>query len=323
MFEKQWLAVAPTLFTSDGSTNGYINVVDTKGFRVKAQVVISATGQPDLTLQCKRVLSPTQMVVGPLNSSINNTQIDLSGYTLAAGAFIYQDQQARVTVAAVDIIQSVYEQEPVCSIRTTSIDQYGNPYGVGNPLPIAFEGTIAIGNVSVVDQTTLVPVKVNDDGSINVKLEAGSVDIGTVEVTGPSGHLIDPNADGSINVNIVPSTSSTDTVKNIFGTAAAVVSGATTTIVQYTVPLNKIAILERSVASGENIGAFTILINNVVQSIQRTYYAGGFNVTFEFITGQDNGLVLQPGDIVKVTILHNRPYTGNFDARIQVLEITP
>ena len=290
MFEKSWLAVAPTLLTSDGSTNGYIQVVDTIGFKVKAKVTLSATGQPNLTVQCKRVISKTQMVVGPLNAPLNNTQVDLSAYTLAAGAFIFQDEQPRVTIAPADIVQAVYEQEPTVAIRVIDVDQFGNPYDQNNPMPIIFDGTVSIGEV---------------------------------EVVGSNGNILEPNADGSINVNIQPSTSNSNQVKNVFGSAAAVVSGATTTIVQYTVPLNKIAILERSVASGENIGAFTILINNVVQSIQRTYYAGGFNVTFEFITGQDNGLVLQPGDNVKVTILHNRPYVGNFDARIQVFEITP
>jgi len=240
---------------------------------------------------------------------------------LAAGAFIYQDQQPRVTISPADIIQAVYNQEPLCSINTTSVDQYGNPYSPTNPYPIIFDGTIAIGDVSIVDQTTHDPLVVNADGSINVKLEPGSVIIGEVEVIGTNGNIIEPNPDGSINVNVTPSTNPNDTVINVFGTAASVVSGSTTTIVQYTVPMNKTAILERSVASGENIGAFSLLINNAVQSVQRTYYAGGFNVTFEFITGQNNGLVLQPGDNVKVTILHNRPYVGNFDARIQVLEI--
>jgi len=321
MFEKQWVAVAPTLFTSNGSANGYIQVVDTKGFKVKATAIISATSQPNLTVQIKRVISPTQMVVGPLNTAISNTQVDLSAYTVAAGAFIFQDQQPRVTIAPADIIQAVYEQEPVVAIRTESVDQYGNPYGVGNPLPIAFEGTIAIGDVSIVDQTTHDPVKVNPDGSINVKVEAGSFDIGTVEITGPSGHLVDPNADGSINVNVLPSTNPNDTVKNIFDTVSGVVAGVLTNIVSYTVPSNKTAILERSAASGENIGTYTLSINGITQSVQRTYYAGGFNVAFEFTTGQNNGLVLQPGDVVLVTILHNRPDPANFDARIQVLEI--
>ena len=322
MFEKSWLAVAPQLFTTDGSSSGIISIPNTAGFKVKAQLVLSASTLPNLTVQLKRVLSSTQMLVGPIGQNINAT-IDISAYTVALGAFVLQNQQARVTIAPADIVQAVYEQEPTVAIRVLDVDEFGNPYNADNPMPIAFDGTVTVGDISIVDQTTHDPLKVNVDGSINVKLEPGSVVIGEVEVIGSNGNILQPNADGSINVNIQPATSGTNTVVNTFGTAAAVVSGATTTIVQYTVPLGKTALLERSVCSGENIGTYTFLINGVTQSVLRTYYAGSFNVTFEFTTGQDNGLVLHPGDIVKVTILHNRPYTGNFDGRIQVFEITP
>lgn len=289
MFEKQWLSVAPVLFTTNGTNNGLISVTDTAGFKVKAQVVISAAAQNNLTLQVKRVLSSTQMIVGPISGPITNSNVNLTAYTLAAGAFIYQDQQARVTISPADIIQAVYNQEPVVSISTSSVDQYGNIYDSDNPFPVAFDGTVSIGQV---------------------------------EVKGTNGNFIEPNPDGSLNVNIVPSTNPKDIVKNIFGTAAAVISGATTVISQYTVPLNVTSILERIVASGENIGTYIVLVNNVIQAILRTYYAGGFNVFFDFTTGQDNGFLLQPGDNVTITVLHNRPSVANFDARIQVLEIT-
>jgi len=170
MFERQWLAVPPQLFTQDGKDNGYIQVVSTLGFRVKASVIIQATGQPNLVLQCKRVLSPTQMVVGPSNTSINNSKIDLTDYTVAAGAFIYQDLQARVEIPPPDILQAVYNQEPICSLSTTSVDQYGNPYGPDNPLPVAFDGTVTIGDVSIVEGGNTMVVEPN--GSINVNLEA-------------------------------------------------------------------------------------------------------------------------------------------------------
>lgn len=289
MFEKQWLSVPPQLFIADGGPQGQIQVADTAGFKVKASVAIVCPSKPNLLLECKRVLSKTQMLVGAIGKNIND-RTNLTGYTVALGAFVYQDSQDRVTIAPQDILQAVYEQEPTVAIRTTFIDKYGNFYDENNPLPIAFDGTVSVGDVKITDN---------------------------------EGDVLNVNPDGSINVNILPSTSNTNTVKNTFGTAAAVVSGATTTIVQYTVPMNKIAILQRSVASGENIGTYTLSINGATQSVLRTYYAGAFNVTFDFVTGQDNGLVLQPGDNVKVEILHNRPYTANFDARIQVFEITP
>ena len=135
MFERSWAAVPPVLFTTDGSTNGYITVVSTLGFRVKAQVVIQATGQPNLTLQCKKIISPTKMIVGPLTGAITNYKVDLSDYTLANGAFIYQDQQAKVSLRPEDIVQAIYNQEPICSISTTSVDGYGNEYSNVNPAP--------------------------------------------------------------------------------------------------------------------------------------------------------------------------------------------
>src|ERR1035437_2719953 len=250
MFEKSWRPVPPRPFTADGSAFGLIQVADTKGFKVKAHLVLSASTLPNLTVQCKRVLSKTQMIVGPLGKSIND-KIDISAYTVALGAFVYQDGQPRVTISPQDIIQAVYEQEPGCSIRTNLVDEYGNEYDLDNPLPISFGGSISIGDVKITDTEGDV-LNVNADGSINVKLEAGSINIGEVEVIGTNGNIIEPNIDGSINVNVNPSTSPNNTVKNVFGTAAAVVSGATTTIVQYTVPMNKTAILERSVGSGEN-----------------------------------------------------------------------
>lgn len=287
MFEKQWLAVPPTLFTADGGMQGQIQVADTTGFRVKATVNIVCPSLPNLQVQVKRVISKTQILVGSLGKNIDN-RVDLTAYTLALGAYVYQDVQDRVTIAPADIIQAVYEQEPVVAIRTIPVDELGNSYGPENPLPVAFDGTVSVG---------------------------------TVKVEGNNGNILEPNPDGSINVNILPSTSTTNTVKNTFGAASAVASGLTTTIVQYTVPINKTALLQRSVASGENIGTYTLSVNGLTQSVLRTYFAGSFNVTFDFVTGQDNGLVLQAGDIVKVEILHNRPYIADFDGRIQVFEI--
>jgi hypothetical protein len=109
------------------------------------------------------------LVVGPLNASINNTQVNLSAYTVAAGAFIYQDQQARVTIPPPDIIQAVYEQEPVVAVRVLDVDQLGNPYSPTNPLPVAFDGTIDIGDVSIVQGGNTLVVEPN--GTINVNLE--------------------------------------------------------------------------------------------------------------------------------------------------------
>jgi hypothetical protein len=287
MFERQWDAVPPTLFTQDGSTNGYIVVASSRGFRVKSQVVISATGQPNLTLQLKRVLSDTQMVVGPLNGAIGNSNVDLSAYTLAAGAFIYQDQQARVTIQPTDIVQAVYEQEPVVAIRTTSVDDFGNVYDVNNPLPVAFDGTISIGNVSIIDD----------------------------------GNTMTVNPNGSINVNVVESPVVGQTVKSLYNQVFNIGSGVETTLVTYTVPAGYTAILEKVSASGENIARFDVLYNNALFDTRRTYYGSPLTTDFDYTTGTANGFILNSGDNIIIQVLHNRPYVGTFNARLQVLEM--
>lgn len=290
--ERKWDAVPARAFTADGTAQGIITLADTGGFKTKQVAYLLKTATNPLPVQIKKVLSPTKLIVGAVDNKIASwLPLDISAYTVAAGCFIGAEEQDKVANPPDgDHYKAVYESDPTVADRVVFVDKYGNFYDNNNPLPIVFDGT---------------------------------VQIGSVEVHGSNGNIIEPNPDGSLNVNVLPSINPTNVVKNIFGAAASVASGATTTIVQYTVPLNKIAILERSAASGENIGTYTILINNVIQAIQRTYYAGGFNVDFEFTTGDANGLILQPGDNVKVTILHNRPDPANFDARIQVFELTP
>lgn len=287
MFEKLWLAVPPTLFTADGGMQGQIQVTDTKGFRVKASVAIVCPSQPNLLLQIKRVLSSTLMLVGPLGKSINDRS-DLSSYTVLLGAYLYQDVQDRVTIAPADIVQAVYDQEPAVRIRTGLVDGYGNDIDNDNPLPVAFDGTVSIG---------------------------------TVKVEGNNGNTIEPNPDGSINVNILPSTSTTNVVRNTYNEITGIIKETLTTLVTYSVPVNKTGILQRGSASGENIATFTLSVNGVVQYKKRTYFASDFNVEFDLTTGQDNGFLLQPSDTVTIEVIHHRPDPGDFEARIQVFEI--
>lgn len=149
MFEKDWLAVAPQLFTVDGSPKGLVQVADTAGFKVKAQVVIQATALPNLTVEVKRVLSKTQMYIGAVNKGINDRSVDLSAYTVAAGAFVYQDQQPRNTVSPADILQAVYDQEPGVRIRVGLVDDYGNSFNENNPLPVSVNADIVVNDVEI------------------------------------------------------------------------------------------------------------------------------------------------------------------------------
>ncbi len=169
--EKSWPAVPPQLLTADGTSLGIVNVADSRGFKVKQQVVISATGQPDIIAKIMRFNSPTQFRVGPVSPKAGQGltgTVDLSLYTVAQGAFVYAQEQPKVTIKPEDIMQAIYRQEPGTTIGVELDDEWGNPYSKDNPLPVAFDGTITIGQV---------------------------------EVVGSNGNTIEPNPDGSLNVN--------------------------------------------------------------------------------------------------------------------------
>lgn len=288
--ERKWQAVNATPLTADGTQLGLITLADTAGLRTKQAVYLKSNTKPMTAFQVQEVLSPTEVILGAPGARVGRENfVDLSAWTVADAAILgAPEQNKQANPPDKDHYSAIYESDPVVADRVIFVDQYGRFYGEGNPLPIAFDGTISVGNVTITD----------DDGD-----ELGI------------------NSDGSINVNIISAPSDDNIVTSTFGTASAVVSGATTSVVTYTVPLNKKGVLQRVVASGTNIGTYTLTINGTIQSILRTYFTGPYNVTFEFSAGQENGLVIQPGDIIEVTILHDRPFLGDFDGRIQVFEL--
>jgi hypothetical protein len=151
--EKSWSAVAPQLFTADGTALGIVTVASTAGFKVKQTVVVvnppvfPATVPTQKQVQVKRVISSTQLIVGPLLSSLQpaykqegasllSRREDISAFTVALGAYIYAEEQPKAVLKPDDIIQAVYDQEPAVAIRTTGVDQFGNYYTSTNPFPV-------------------------------------------------------------------------------------------------------------------------------------------------------------------------------------------
>jgi hypothetical protein len=287
--ERNLSAVPPVLLIADGTTEGVVTVTDTCGFYVKQQAVLQAPLLPPLNVEIKRVVSSTILWVGPPSANMNH-RTDVSAYTIAAGSFIFAVEQPKAVLPDEIRKYASYMQEPSNSWRGTAVDCIGNPFGADNPFPVSFEGSISIG---------------------------------AVEVKGPNGNFVEPNPDGSLNVNIVSVPTPGDTVKNIYNEANSVVSGATTLLVQYTVPGGITeTVLERISVSGENIAKYTVFWNAAQIDTRRTFYGSSLNEYFEFTTGSSQGFVLSLGDTLKVYVLHNRPYVGDFEGRIQVLEIT-
>lgn len=289
--EKAWGAVPATLFTADGTDAGIVTIADTAGFKVKGYAQITGNSPlGPIQVQIQRVISPTQLIVGPVGSFISPSKFtDISAYTVLLGSNISFPEQPKNKIKPDDIEQAVYESDPTVANRSVLVDQYGDFYSLNNPVPIIFDGT---------------------------------VEIGEVEVRGTNGNFLEPNTDGSINVVIENAPTSNSQVVSTYNEIVSVASGMTTTIVTYTVPVGKEAVLQRCPVSGDNIARYDLLINNVVQDTVRTMFGADLTQLFDFTSGNDSGLVLNAGDVVKIQVLHNRPSLGMFESRIQVLEIT-
>ena len=286
--ERNFNAVPPVLLTANGSTEGVVQVSDTAGFYFGMQALLKNNSQ-SLTVYIKRVVSSTVLWVGPNKGGLDHN-VDVSAYTTATNSTISAAEQAKATVPMEGRLLATYETDPVNAWRTIPVDSYGNHYDADNPVPVSFEGSISIG---------------------------------AVEVKGTNGNFIEPNVDGSLNVNVVSVPTAGNTVVNTYSEANSVPSSVITTLITYTVPLSKTsAILQRISVSGENIAKFTVFWNATQIDTRRTFYGSSLSEYFEFITGSSEGFVLQPGDQIVVKVLHTRPYVGDFEGRIQSLEIT-
>lgn len=112
----------------------------------------------------------------------------------------------------------------------------------------------------------------------------------------------------------LPSTLSGGTVKSFYGEVTGVVSGVLTTLISYTaIEGSK---LQLASFAGTNIAEYEVLIDATV--IDKRYTNFGANPNEDSYFG--NGLPLTVGQVVRVKVLHNRPYPGDFNARVQIVE---
>ena len=283
-FEKQWTAVPPVALTADGSSTGVIQVVDSAGFYVKMNAQLSNSSGQTLTVEVKRVINKNVILVGPPKTPIT-TYTDCSAFTAALSSTISAAQQNKTVLSMEDRLLATYEQEPIDAWRTRTVDSYGNPYTDSNPLPVAFDGTVSIGDVSIVE----------------------------------GGNTMTVNADGSINVIVESVPSPNSNVINTYNQTSNVASGATVQIVSYTVPVGYQAVFQRAAFSGENVARYDLLINGTTQDTARTMFGGDLTGEFNFETGNDSGLIVPAGQAIVVQVYNIRPTSATFEARIQVL----
>lgn len=166
--ERKLDNIGPVSFISNGTEGGLVTISDTRGFKVKAEVVISANTLPNLTLEVKRVLSKTQLLVGEKGKI--QQRANIQAYTVALGATIRQPEQDRPGIPTEQHERAVFAEEPILAKRTILVDEYGNYYNEENPLPINVE--LVADNVVV--NSDLDAFSTNPDSALSVGSEDGT-----------------------------------------------------------------------------------------------------------------------------------------------------
>ena len=303
--QRSWGAIAPELMTANGTTSGIITLASTAGLYNGRSVTLFSDEVQPTVVTISRVLSPTTFQVN---------MFDASAFTTAQNAAVSSPEQGRPTINSTEVLQAVYEAEPLVALRTLLTDNFGNQYNSQNPLPVElYDGSMNIENLN---QNLSVQLTALDNSP-----KAGDVH-DSVRI-GNGQYELKINADGSINVAGVTEASSGSTAptlpatRNVFADVT-VVPSLQTALVTYTVPTGRTAILEKVFASGQQVGRFDLLLNSATIDTQRTSY-GSFNVKFDF-SSSGTGFQLNSGDIVTLEVTNSQSDSGDFNARIQVTE---
>lgn len=295
MFEKRFIAVPPQPLTANGGADGSISIADTSLFKVQQKVIITATGQSNLALEVKKILSSTLMFVGPIVGNFT-TSTNLSAYTTANSASISANEQTRPVIANEVADRAIYECEPVVARRMVLVDKFGNKFDADNPLPtsaVVNLGDITIGAV--------------DQGDPNNNNKAWPV-----KVIGTGNNVLKVNNDGSTNVNIKNATDEPglDIQHNEI---SSVGSGTETPIITITVSPSGLRV-QKVIFSGDNIALYRIKVDGVILATYRTWWMN-FNGSVGF-EGFANGLVLTHNQVLTVTVIHDRIDLGAFEATV-------
>jgi hypothetical protein len=164
--ERTWNAVPPTLLTANGTTTGLLQITDTAGFYYGMAALIK-NNSIQQTVYIGLVVDSTHVWVRSSRGA-RDYNVDLSAYTVASGSALSAAVQEKSAVPMEARLLATYETDPVDAWRTIPVDSYGNHYTASNPLPIAFDGTVNIGDVHILGRSPANnELDVNADGSLN------------------------------------------------------------------------------------------------------------------------------------------------------------
>lgn len=131
------------------------------------------------------------------------------------------------------------------------------------------------------------------------------------------------NSDGSINVNLENS-GPTPTVNSInsFNEITNVPSGIETIVGTYTVTTSN-CYLQYIEIFGTNKAQYMIYLNGIIiNKLYSSFTSYGVSSTYKNEDALHPGLLFINGDILTITTIHSRPDLGDFNVRVQAIELS-
>lgn len=155
------------------------------------------------------------------------------------------------------------------------------------------------------------------DGTMAFKVDliSGAIDIGDVHLLNLLNQKINPaTEDTLLAILSALGGSTTGDPERKEDTATSVASGSEETIVEFVVPANKVYHFRMGHASGTNYSTFRLKLDNDVVRTVRSH-EGTLNAFFNFDDDQNNGGVkATAGQKVSITVEHDRPSVGDYEA---------
>lgn len=146
--EKKWEAFPSVAFSANGTVDGIVTIPLTFGLYTKQKILLKSNTQGGKALEIKRVLSSTQVVVGPDGAKLDVVS-DVSAFTTADSATLEAAEQPRPSIPLQEHERAVYEEEPVVAKRVILVDQLGEKYNDSNRLPVDAQVSVVVPPVSV------------------------------------------------------------------------------------------------------------------------------------------------------------------------------
>lgn len=303
LYERRWPTV---VLTPISVANSIITVSTTNALHVKQKITLRNGPSTQTDLEIKRVLSATQIQVGPIGNEMGN----IINPTIYNGGTLEAEEQERNKVSNDITMRAVYQEEPAVALRTVPVDWLGRFYTTDNPFPVQLsDGSINIGTVNAEIETQLSHL----DNFPDLGDYHDSVRIG-----GRNGPEMVVNPDGSINIAIVPTSGGNQAVPT-YNEISSVPANTWTDIVQYTIPPLKKGFVAHVTFSGDNIAQYEVLVNGTAIDKATCWFSGPLHGSINFSTPVGGGYDLAAGDVVKVRVMHYRATPGTFNARIMTV----